>query len=108
MIDFIINDILWQVVQVPPTYPMLLTPFGNFTLGCCDNNNKIIYIAQGLGWEKFKKVLCHEITHAAMFSYSVYLTYDQEELIADILSTYGDEVITVTNKVFKKIKGNSY
>lgn len=108
MIDFIINSILWQVVQVPPTYPMLLTPFGNFTLGCCDNDNKIIYIAQGLGWGKFKKVLCHEITHAAMFSYNVYLTYDQEELIADILSTYGDEVITVTNRVFKKIKGNSY
>ena len=108
MIDFIINGILWQVVQVPPTYPMLLTPFGNFTLGCCDNDNKIIYIAQGLGWEKFKKVLCHEITHAAMFSYNVYLTYDQEELIADILSTYGDEVITITNKVFRKIKGSSY
>lgn len=108
MIDFIINNILWQVIQVPPTYPMLLTPSGNFTLGCCDNDNKIIYIAQGLGWKKFKKVLCHEITHAAMFSYNVYLTYDQEELIADILSTYGDEVITVTNKVFTKIKKDRY
>ena len=87
---------------------MLLTTSGYFTLGCCDIRNKIIYIAQGLGWQKFKKVLCHEITHAAMYSYQVYLTYDQEELIADILSTYGDEVITVTNRVFKKIKGNSY
>ena len=104
MITFIINGIVWQVRQVPPTYPMLLTTSGNFTLGCCDNNTKVIYIAQGLGWEKFKKVLCHEITHAAMFSYGVYLTYDQEELIADIISTYGDEVITVTNKVFRKIR----
>ena len=83
---------------------MLSTPSGDFTLGCCDNDYKTIYIAQGLGWRKFKKVLCHELTHAAMFSYGVYLTYDQEELIADILSTYGDEVITVTNKVFKKIR----
>ena len=39
-----------------------------------------------------------------MFSYGVELTYDQEELIADIIATYGDEVIMVTNKVFKKIK----
>ena len=104
MIDFIINGILWQVIQVPPTHPMLLTTFGNFTLGCCDNNNQIIYIAQGLGWHKFKKVLCHELTHAAMFSYKISLTYDQEELIADILSTYGNEVIAVTNRVFKKIR----
>ena len=108
MIDFIINDIQWHVIQVPPTHPMLMTSFGDFTLGCCNNSNQIIFIAQGLGWEKFKKVLCHEITHAAMFSYNVELTYDQEELIADILSTYGDEVITVTNRVFNKIKGRSY
>ena len=104
MITFIINGLIWHVIQVPPTHPMLLTTSGTFTLGCCNNNTGIIYIAQGLGWEKFKKVLCHEITHAAMFSYGVYLTYDQEELIADIISTYGDEVITVTNKVFRKIR----
>lgn len=104
MIDFIINGILWQVKQVPPTYPMLMTSSGNFTLGCCDNADKVIYIAKGLGWQKFKKVLCHEITHAAMFSYGIKLTIDQEELIADILSTYGDDVITVTNRVFKKIR----
>ena len=107
MINFIINNISWRVVQVPPTHPILLTSFGDFTLGCCDNDYKVIYVAQGLGWQKFKKVLCHEITHAAMFSYQVELTYDQEELIADILSTYGNEVITVTNKVFSKIR-NGY
>lgn len=104
MIDFIVNNIRWHVIQVPPTHPMLLNDAGNFTLGCCNNNYKTIYIAQGLGWEKFKKVLCHEITHAAMYSYQIWLTEDQEELIADILSTYGDEVITVTNRVFKKIR----
>ena len=52
----------------------------------------------------FYKVLCHEITHAAMFSYGVKLTVDQEELIADIIATYGKEIIQVTNKVFEKIK----
>ena len=40
-----------------------------------------------------------------MFSYEVFLTLEQEELLADIFSTYGNEIINVTNKVFKKIKG---
>ena len=51
------------------------------------------------------KVLCHEITHAAMFSYNILLTIDQEELLADLVATYGYEIIEITNKVFSKIKG---
>ena len=103
MITAIINGIAWKVHIVPPTFPALFTGI-HFTLGCCDNDTKIIYIADGLSENKFKKVLGHEVTHAAMFSYNVSLTYDQEELLADIISTYGDEIIAVTNKVFRKIK----
>lgn len=105
MITFVINGLGWQVRIVPPTYPMLLTDKNTFTLGCCDNSTRTIYIADGLSEAKFRKVLAHEVTHAAMFSYNVILTLDQEELLADIFSTYGDEIVAVTNKVFKKIKG---
>ncbi len=52
-----------------------------------------------------KKVLCHEIVHAAMFSYNVELTLEQEELVADLIATYGEEIIEVTDQMFKKIKG---
>ena len=103
--DFIINGIIWRVRIVPPTYPALLMNYDRFTLGCCDNTTKTIYIAEGLDEGKFYKVLGHEVTHAAMFSYQVLLTEDQEELLADIISTYGNEIVMVTNKVFKKIKG---
>ena len=105
MITFVINGLGWRVRIVPPTYPILLTDKNTFTLGCCDNSTKTIYIADGLGEIKFRKVLAHEVTHAAMYSYQVQLTLDQEELLADIFSTYGDEIVAVTNKVFKKIKG---
>ena len=105
MITFVINNIGWRVKIVPPTYPILLTQYGTFTLGCCDTNTKIIYIADGLYEDKFLKVLAHEIVHAAMYSYDVRLTEDQEELLADVFSTYGNEIANVTNKVFKKIKG---
>ena len=40
-----------------------------------------------------------------MFSYNVKLTVDQEELLADLIATYGDEIISITNIVFSKIKG---
>lgn len=39
-----------------------------------------------------------------MFSYHVDLTYEQEEVIADIIATYGNEIIDITNKVFKKLQ----
>jgi hypothetical protein len=40
-----------------------------------------------------------------MFSYGVYMTVDQEELIADLIATYGEEIIEVTNRIFSKIRG---
>lgn len=75
------------------------------SVAACDNETKTIYVNDTLQGQFLRKVLCHEITHAAMFSYNVRLTLDQEELIADILATYGDEIISITNKVFKKIIG---
>ena len=102
-LSFVINGIVWRVSIVPPTFPTLLGRNG-FTLGSCDNNTKTIYIVDGLDESKFYKVLGHEVTHAAMFSYGVSLTYDQEELLADIISTYGKEIVIVTNRVFRKIK----
>lgn len=51
------------------------------------------------------KVLCHEITHAAMYSYNVLLNVNQEELLADLVATYGYEIIEMTNLIFQRLKG---
>ena len=40
-----------------------------------------------------------------MFSYNVELTLEQEELVADLIATYGEEIFEVTDQMFKKIKG---
>jgi hypothetical protein len=32
-----------------------------------------------------------------MFSYDVWLKYDEEELLADLVATYGQEIIDITN-----------
>lgn len=101
---FKINNIPWAIRFVSPIYYILQKDNGEYTLGACVKDNHTIYIANNLSLEKTKKVLCHEITHAAMFSYNVFLTIDQEELLADLIATYGDEIIQITNKIFNKIK----
>ena len=102
---FKINGIDWEVKYVSPNHPKLQYPIGEYALGSCDEATHTIFLSINIPIWKLKKVLCHEITHAAMFSYQVYMTVDQEELVADLIATYGEEIIDVTNRIFYKIKG---
>lgn len=101
---FTINGEEWRVVLTSPFHPMLLRSDGSYTIGACDDGVKKIYINEELHPAFMKKVLCHEIAHAAMFSYNVDLDYAQEELLADLIATYGSEIIEITNQFFQKIK----
>lgn len=89
---------------VHPWDDMLIREDGVRTLGMCDRDTKTIYLAENLEGSMLKKVICHELVHAAMFSYNVYLSLEQEEVIADIIATYGEEIINITNKVFYKLQ----
>lgn len=100
---FKINGIWWNLCFVPSTDPMLLRSDGSLTLGACDNEINTIFINKELDDELFKKVLCHEIVHAAMFSYGVKLSLYREELLADLIATYGQEIIQITNEIFSMI-----
>lgn len=102
---FTINKQKWKIHFVSPNHPVLLTDSGYYTLGACDNNTKTVYISDVLDEEKAWKVLCHEITHAAMFSYGVSLCVEQEEVLADLVATYGYEIVDMTNTIFTKLKG---
>lgn len=101
---FIINGVDWELAYVAPDFPLLRRWNGEFTIGACDNLTRTIYINQLLTGSLLKKVLCHEIVHAAMFSYNVSLTIEQQELVADLISTYGEEIIYITNKIFSKLE----
>lgn len=102
---FNINGVDWAIRLVSPNHPALQRSDKSITIGSCDNELKTIYICENLPMWLTKKVLCHEITHAAMFSYNILLTLEQEELLADLIATYGQEIICITNKIFKKIRG---
>lgn len=98
-----INGEEWRIVFASTFHPALFRSDGSLTIGSCDDNNKTIYINENLDAKMLKKVLCHEITHAAMFSYNVELNPTQEELLADLIATYGQEIIYITNKIFNRM-----
>lgn len=101
---FEINGEKWLVKFTSPNDPVFLMENGQYTVGACDDPLKTIYLADSLKGPLLKKVLCHEIVHSAMFSYNVELNYEQEELLANIIATYGEEILNITNDIFKRLQ----
>jgi hypothetical protein len=91
-----------------PDDEMLLMPSGQYALGACNDATKTIYISNALHGEMFEQVLCHELVHAAMYAYNVMLGHDEEELIAEIISVFGEEIIDITDMMFDRIKKGRY
>jgi len=56
----------------------------------------------------FEQVLCHELVHASMFAYNIMLGHDEEELIAEIISVFGEEIIDITDVMFERIARGRY
>lgn len=102
---FEINGITWRIKFVVIDHPILQRQDGTWSIAACDNETKTIYLANDLHGSLLKKAICHEVAHAAMFSYDVVLSYDQEELLADLLATYGEEIIEIANMIFSKLLG---
>lgn len=100
---FNINGETWRIVLVSPGHPELRRSDGSITIGMCDDDAKCIYLDDTLDPVLMRKVLAHEVSHAAMFSYNVDLSPRQEELVAMLIDTYGQEIVTITNRIFNRI-----
>lgn len=101
---FTLNNKEWTIVFVPPMSYSLQKNDGTYTLGSCDGVTRTIYIQDGLSEFMLWRVLCHEITHAILFSYNIFLDLEQEEVLADLVATYGEEILLVTKEVYNRIK----
>lgn len=101
---FIVNKKLWKVRLVPPGHPMLRRADGSVSIGSCNNYNRTIYIDWTLQGELFEKVLCHEITHAVIFSYQIKIPYEQEELFANVMANYGQEILVIKDILLETLK----
>ena len=105
---FTLNGERWWIILVDAQDDALLMPNGAYALGACDDSVKTIFISNQLHGEAFEQVLCHELVHASMFAYDVILGYDEEELIAEIISIFGEEIIDITDIMFEKIRRGRY
>mgnify|MGYP005610541805 FL=1 len=100
----IINGVRWRVRLVSPAHPLLLTPWKTHALGVCDKITQTICVDKTLSPHLLKEVLCHELVHAFMFSYAIDLSYEEEEMVAEIISQYGEDIIQRTNAIYNGIK----
>lgn len=100
----IINGVRWRVRLVSPAHPLLLTPWLTHAYGVCDKITQTICVDKTLSPQKLKEVLCHEIVHAFMFSYDIDLSYDEEEIVAELISQYGEDIIYKANAIYNGIK----
>ena len=100
----IINGVRWRVRLVSPAHPLLLTPWKSHALGVCDKVTQTICVDETLSPQLLKEVLCHEIVHAFMFSYMIDLSYSEEELVAELMSQYGEEILETTNIIYDGIR----
>lgn len=100
----IINGIVWRVRLVSPAHPMLLTPHNTHALGVCDKVTQTICVDKTLSPQLLKEVLCHEIVHAFMYSYMIDLSYSEEELVAELMSEYGEDMLRETNAIYNGIR----
>ena len=105
---FQINGIKWDIKMVEPYHYMLRRPQGDYSVGCCNNDDKTIYLSRQLNGTFLKKVLAHELSHAALFSYSVVLPLSLEEQVADIIAIYGQEIISLTDFLYDDIEKDRY
>lgn len=96
----IINGLKWRIEYVPPFHPFLNDGRNYPALGCCDKTSQTICINDTIPIESIRLVLCHEIVHAAMYSYGIDLSYQEEELVAELISHYGEEIVSLTNIVY--------
>lgn len=105
---FTINGEVWNIFLVPPYDIALLMPNGIYALGVCNDATKTICISNELYGEDFEQVLCHELVHASMFAYNVALSFNEEELLAEIISIFGEEIIDITDVMFDRIRRGRY
>lgn len=105
---FQINNVIWHIKFVDSYHPILQRANGEYSVGCCNNFDKTIYLSEALHGAFLKKVLTHEISHAAIYSYNVILPIALEEEVADLIATYGHEIIQLSDIIYNNIKKDRY
>lgn len=98
-----INGERWRIRLVSPSHPILVYKTGLPAIGCCDDITKTIYISQALPYWELKEVLCHELVHAVMYSFNIEMPDETEEIVANAIAVFGEDIIILTNSLLDKL-----
>lgn len=104
--EFEINGRKWDIVFVSPWSDRLERSDGSRTVGVAFLGESTIYIAKTAHGSFLRRILAHELVHAFCLSYSIFMSIEEEERLADWVATYGaelvyllDDLMTVMNRV---------
>lgn len=104
----IVNSIVWNILFVPSNSNNLLRSDGTITLGVTDRNVNCVFLSNALKGELLYKVLCHELCHVYVFSYGIYISIEEEERLAEFISSFGKSIIHDTDYLLNKIFQKTY
>lgn len=91
--EFEINGVKWNIVFVPSYSDRLKRSDGSKTVGVAFLEETTIYLSNCLKGAFLRRVMAHELVHAFCLSYSVFMSIDEEERLADWVATYGSELV---------------
>lgn len=108
--SFFMNEILWHFMLVRSDSNVLYDRTGNRRVATTDPDTRCIYISSNLDPDLRKRVILHELAHAAMVSYGLIpqvrdFTYPEaeiraEEWICNFLADYGSEIFEIAASLY--------
>ena len=103
-----INNFRYKVKIVEEDDKNLRMEDGYYHFGVCDMKNKVIYLMKKLPEETLDYVIRHEIVHAYLDSYGFLQVAYTDEIIADFIATYIENIDTDYLKIYKYYIKESY
>lgn len=107
--EFVMNGDFWHVRFTSPRNPVLVDRTHTLTVAVTDPETMTIYLADNLYGGFLQKVLIHELSHAAMYSYDLVSEIHRmckkkywipmEEFCANLIANYGSEVFGIAYSV---------
>lgn len=101
---FVINGVEWGTVMLRSNDSRLERSDGSMSVGVTDKGTHYIYLSDRLYGAFLRKVLIHELCHATMFSYDIFIPLEQEEFLCDFVATYGDSIFDIVESLETAMK----
>lgn len=102
--EFEINGAKWNIVFVSPHDSCLMRSDGSKTVGVAFLDETTIYLSNRLRGAFLRRVTAHELVHAFCLSYSIFMSIDEEERLADWVATYGTELVYLLDDLMCAMK----